>query len=435
LLEAIGGCVAEIDKATYNTEVLAKAEEQIQRYLPMMRQSLLQSVLSGDSTTAFLADDFKRLRITLDPESPVMLLAARLSVGAKTEIVTSINVVIREKIGHAVDSEIGWVGSNTILWLIQPRGAANFTRAQAAVKGMAENVQRLCMNVLKVKVSFVLNPNAVPWQGLGGPFSQLKFVITHRLEQQSDIALAELDFFLGKPPGEKTQDDRFVIRYKDLLKKLSLCMSLDDLEGMHKITDALSRFSFTGGEAQEAGLDILELNTSLNLILLSYITQKGLQEQLKEDYSIRLFLSDTGTKNCTQRIQQFSQIADLLLLANKQEQRQSGDMITNRLLSYIHENLGADLSLFALSEKVFLNPSYLSRRFKEITGKNITDTVAEIRIDEACRLLREGSYRVNQIAAMVGYDSAAYFSKIFKRKTGSTPQEYQDRAHQKQVVL
>jgi two-component system response regulator YesN len=216
-------------------------------------------------------------------------------------------------------------------------------------------------------------------------------------------------------------------------------MSLDDSEGLHQAADEFVLYFFSehglehssehgvrGGE-----LDILEFNTSLNLILLSYITMRGLRESLKKDNAFRLFLSDTMNADVAQRVQGFVQLADQLLQIDSQEHKQTGDVLTNRVLSLIHENLSADLSLYALSEKVFLNPSYLSRRFKEVTGKNISDVVIELRINEACRLLREASDKVSRISVMVGYESPAYFSKVFKRKTGLTPQEYRDRLYQK----
>lgn len=104
----------------------------------------------------------------------------------------------------------------------------------------------------------------------------------------------------------------------------------------------------------------------------------------------------------------------------------TGAAFVGHVLSYIRENLGSNLSLTALSELVYLNPSYLSRRFKEITGSNLTDTILKLRMEEACRQLKNTADRVKNIAAQLGYESAAHFSRIFKREMGVTPQEYRD---------
>jgi two-component system response regulator YesN len=330
-----------------------------------------------------------------------------------------------------VTSEIGWVGANTLLWLIQPGRGTAFARSQAVIKGTAENIQRLCTNILHIRISFVFDPGPVGWNELPERFSQLRFIAANRLDKQPDIALAELDYFLGKPFSGDDYNDQFAVKYKNLAKKLSLCMSLGDSEGLHQAADEFVLRLFSEEGKKDGEMDLLEFHTSLNLILLSYLNQQGLRKSLRYDNPFRLFLSDTMNNDVVQRIQRFVQIADQLLEINNQEHKQTSDILANRVLSYIHENLSADLSLYALSEKVFLNSSYLSRRFKEATGRNISDTVTDLRISEACRLLRQGSYRISRISAIVGYESPAYFSRIFKRKMGLTPQEYRDRLYQK----
>lgn len=98
----------------------------------------------------------------------------------------------------------------------------------------------------------------------------------------------------------------------------------------------------------------------------------------------------------------------------------------NRLMTYMTEHIDGDLSLCTLSEKLHLNPSYLSRRFKELTGKNLTEAILEIRMETACRLLRTTSFRISEIAQMVGYETAANFSRVFKKSMKVTPREFRD---------
>jgi two-component system response regulator YesN len=188
-----------------------------------MRQSLLNSILFGDmaaASTASLTEDFKRLKINLDLSFPLMLLAARIDTAAGTETVSAINVVIREKIGHSANSEIGWVGTNALLWLIQPGRDTAFARTQVVIKGTAENIQRLCANILHVKISFVFDPGPVGWDELPDRFSQLRFIAANRLGRQPDIALAELDYFLGRPFGADAHSDQLAVRFKNFTQKI-----------------------------------------------------------------------------------------------------------------------------------------------------------------------------------------------------------------------
>lgn len=66
----------------------------------------------------------------------------------------------------------------------------------------------------------------------------------------------------------------------------------------------------------------------------------------------------------------------------------------------------------------------LKRRFKVATGSTLIAHVQKLRIEEAKRLLEAGAVPVDEIAALVGYDNAAFFRRIFRRSTGLAPGAY-----------
>lgn len=100
---------------------------------------------------------------------------------------------------------------------------------------------------------------------------------------------------------------------------------------------------------------------------------------------------------------------------------------TNRIMLYINENLASDLSLTSLSEHFFLNPSYISRRFKELSGSNIMDVITKLRLDRAKQMLAGTNEKVGTIAETVGFESAAHFSRVFRKKEGMSPQDYRNK--------
>lgn len=97
-----------------------------------------------------------------------------------------------------------------------------------------------------------------------------------------------------------------------------------------------------------------------------------------------------------------------------------------RVMNYIEEHYNEDLSLNTISEKLFLNPGYVSRKLKEQTGKNYTDIVAEMRINRAVWLLENTDLYVYEIAEQVGYQNLKYFYRIFKKVTGKVPNDYRE---------
>ena len=93
-------------------------------------------------------------------------------------------------------------------------------------------------------------------------------------------------------------------------------------------------------------------------------------------------------------------------------------------IKYIEANFNRDISMKEVSGKVYLNPSYFSRLFKQETNQNFSEFLADTRVREAKRLLIDTSYSVNLIAELIGYKDAKYFTQIFKLKTGTTPSQY-----------
>lgn len=91
--------------------------------------------------------------------------------------------------------------------------------------------------------------------------------------------------------------------------------------------------------------------------------------------------------------------------------------------SYIDNNIAQDLSLGSLSRKFRVNPSYLSRLFHQMTGERLSEYITQRKVRIAKQLL-ETDDKIYAVARQVGYDNPNYFSKVFKKTVGITPQEY-----------
>ena len=103
------------------------------------------------------------------------------------------------------------------------------------------------------------------------------------------------------------------------------------------------------------------------------------------------------------------------------------EAVLDQVFDYIKENYAEPISLEKLSMLAFLSPKYFSRIFKAQTGSTVTEYTQRLRIDRACRLLRETQLTVAAIAAQTGYSDIKYFNKVFRRHTGMTPAEYRKR--------
>ncbi|MDX1471285.1 MAG: helix-turn-helix transcriptional regulator [Flavobacteriaceae bacterium] len=75
-----------------------------------------------------------------------------------------------------------------------------------------------------------------------------------------------------------------------------------------------------------------------------------------------------------------------------------------------------------IARKLFMSRSQLHRRVKSLTGKSLTKYSNHLKIKKAKHLLRTTRLQVKEIAFNVGFESSAYFIRIFKAETGTTPE-------------
>ncbi len=94
------------------------------------------------------------------------------------------------------------------------------------------------------------------------------------------------------------------------------------------------------------------------------------------------------------------------------------------VVAYLNEQYAQDISLSKTAEHFYMNPSYLSRLFKENTGFTFSEYLNKYRIKKAAELLADKSKNVTQIALSVGFNSTNHFCKIFKKMIGTSPLAY-----------
>lgn len=102
----------------------------------------------------------------------------------------------------------------------------------------------------------------------------------------------------------------------------------------------------------------------------------------------------------------------------------------DRLLVETKFYLSDDTSLSKLAENLHTTTHHLSQVLNESKGVSFQELISQYRIREARLLLKDQEQKdtkVENIAAMVGYNSKSAFNTAFKRYTGLTPSEYRDK--------
>ena len=101
--------------------------------------------------------------------------------------------------------------------------------------------------------------------------------------------------------------------------------------------------------------------------------------------------------------------------------------LTIDVANYIQHHMSEPITAEKIAAVLFLNRSYLSRKFKEETGETLTDFILKEKTEEAKRLLRYSDKSLTAIGSYLGFSSASHFSRVFKTYVGSTPREYREK--------
>ncbi len=101
--------------------------------------------------------------------------------------------------------------------------------------------------------------------------------------------------------------------------------------------------------------------------------------------------------------------------------------ISARTIAYINENLLSNLSLDALSAAMHISKFHLSRIFKSETGMTPGGYIQTARLNHAKKRLLFSDDPIALIAAQIGFNDTAAFSKAFSAKAGCSPAAYRKR--------
>jgi two-component system response regulator YesN len=106
-------------------------------------------------------------------------------------------------------------------------------------------------------------------------------------------------------------------------------------------------------------------------------------------------------------------------------QSASHHVIIEKARQFIHHNLERRIGLQDVASHAGISAGYLSTIFKKELKISLMDYINQSKVERSCELIRLGTYRIYEIAGMLGFENAYYFTRVFRRHTGLSPTEYQ----------
>ncbi len=184
-------------------------------------------------------------------------------------------------------------------------------------------------------------------------------------------------------------------------------------------------------------------NTEQSFILLTSLN-RGLYDYLQ--YHLNLSLTECCYRNrvhnhavhCTQDLLSAGDqiIMDYHAATRTYQLRRSH---FDNACAYIQSHLNSDLSLQAVSSAIFISKCHLCEIFSTVTGHTFGDYVRQQRLTRAKLLLSTTQRTIEDISQDCGYQTAAYFSTVFKKEIGLSPMQYRrmnaQQKHEKRPIV
>lgn len=122
-------------------------------------------------------------------------------------------------------------------------------------------------------------------------------------------------------------------------------------------------------------------------------------------------------------------VISIIRKSGAHEFEETSSPVIQQALAYINSNFREKLTLTETANHLSVSVNYLGTLFKKYLKTNFNEYLNQTRLKYACGLLSSPDLTVKEIAYASGYGSTEYFSYIFKRKMGVTPNEFRQAAY------
>lgn len=100
------------------------------------------------------------------------------------------------------------------------------------------------------------------------------------------------------------------------------------------------------------------------------------------------------------------------------------DVKVIKIIEFIHANYNKSLTNVFIGNYFHFHPNYINLLIKKSTSMSLHGYLMNVRINKALELLIETNLSVNEISSIIGFNDAAYFSRVFKSRELLSPSQY-----------
>ena len=447
VINAVVHTIEDIQNGINIEKLIHTAKEQINMVLELFQKDYLKRLLHEDSSQDITQSQFDQLEILMYPDKPVLLLLgqidnfpADLSYSSKIQYLYSVRLIIDQYLKTNITSVCLMEDSYRFVFFIQPKGLFNTSQNQPGIiatykkivsflKGTLEVIQTVCRESLDASISFSLSGEPCKWENLSKKYYSLSQLLNERIGIDIEMLLVdnEIKDDIIKTSSEVPELDADIKALERLIRQqrmdsIELYLESGQKEKFFEILaqwgDPLKLIKSKNSNAA------IEAYYKISLSLLSYINRCKLTEKIAFHLDQNRLMRIDKFDSWEEAVEYIYQLSNVIFRLQSEEKKKRADKAIHYIQKFIEDHISEDLSLVRLSEQVYLNPSYLSRLYKQVFGVNLSEFIDRVRIKRAKELLEKENVKIHEVAKMVGYETATSFTRFFRKGTGRSPQEY-----------
>ncbi len=429
IVEAVRHTVAELDEQMAVETLLKQARETQRQQAVHHRSLMLSDVLDGLQPLEELSQPtLDMYGIRLIANRPLTMVAARLDLPSnalrlseKELMLTALHsVCVRYLSGYVNMMDVVYDREYYVLFLqVQDHTTPHPEGIRTFLQGSLETIQQTLEKSTGRTFSFAYTDSAVDWEGVPRHFTTLKALLSQYYSEKQIIVTDKNLPFHAQSNDEEVRG--FIDVFHKKANALDLYLETGKREEVQAIVAELSTYSSWPAIDE---IRYMELYYAVALRFLTAANKYGLDRDPLAGPHVAKLLQSAALPERRDGIILLEHMINVFeSYHDAQSSRMRGDVL-GVVHTYIEMHLDGDLSMTHLAELVYLNPDYLSRLFKQAKGITISEYIAVLKVQRAKELLSEPQLLIQDIAKSLGFTSAGYFSRFFKKETGQTPQEF-----------
>lgn len=439
---AVLAAIGKADEERRNRSRLERAESQWIAAEPLLKKEIFEALLGGERLSDLRHSRvYDGLSLRIDGGKPILMIAGkvdfweeRVSYSKETEIYYAIQSLFADHLPLTIKAESVVHDRSELVWFLQPvqeaalftgtNGDTNWSSLLDYLKGMLEPVQNGCRLELGISASFVLCNGPIEEDGIGEQFGAMKAAIKQRAALGHSMSIVDLrlpDVWRTEEPGTAALS---TVEFGKKITALEKCLEAGEVDGTRESTMEL--LESLRSDMAVNYMEGLERYYKLLLRYLTYLNSTPLHgKQVNEIRLVGLPMLE-APRDWGEVEARLTKLGETICIGKREQVEKSEHMLIDRIHRFIGDNLADDLSLARIAEVAYFNPSYLSRFYKQATGRNLSDYINETKAKAASKMLSDTQLKVNEIALKLGFESPSYFTSFFRKMVGKTPQEYRD---------